>query len=99
MANFNLCNTGAGNQQIPTQFDARTKWPSCYTAKKIPEQGNCTASWAVSALSALTDRFCVADPASYAGLELSVLRARLFYPGNVTVKKLSKSCQAFLPTK
>ena len=36
----------AASLQIPTEFDARDKWPSL--RDEVLDQGNCASSWAVS---------------------------------------------------
>mmetsp|Transcript_35548 Transcript_35548/g.113501 ORF Transcript_35548/g.113501 Transcript_35548/m.113501 type:complete len:286 (-) Transcript_35548:208-1065(-) len=55
---------------VPDSFDARQKWPQCFTSP-IYNMGNCTASWAVASASALSNRFCVSDPSTYSELMLS----------------------------
>lgn len=47
--------------QVPSKFDAREKWPHCFN-NPVYSMSNCTASWAISAASALSNRFCIADP-------------------------------------
>merc|ERR1719433_2230662 len=55
---------------VPESFDARQKWPQCFNSP-IYNMGNCTASWAIASASALSNRFCVSDPAAYGELMLS----------------------------
>lgn len=55
---------------VPESFDAREKWPQCFTSP-IYNMGNCSASWAVSTASALSNRFCISDPDTYGELMLS----------------------------
>mmetsp|Transcript_127550 Transcript_127550/g.232205 ORF Transcript_127550/g.232205 Transcript_127550/m.232205 type:complete len:404 (+) Transcript_127550:1-1212(+) len=55
---------------IPESFDARQKWPHCFNSP-IYNMGNCTASWAIATASALSNRFCVANPEQYSELMLS----------------------------
>jgi cathepsin B len=42
---------------IPSAFDARTKWPSC--TKPIRDQAKCGSCWAFAAAETLTDNLCV----------------------------------------
>merc|ERR1719323_589393 len=55
---------------LPSRFDVREKWPQCFEYP-IANMGNCTASWAVSTASALSNRYCIASPVEYRGLMLS----------------------------
>merc|ERR1719356_1159524 len=55
---------------VPDSFDARQKWPQCVSSP-IYNMGNCTASWAIATASALSNRFCISDPATYSELMLS----------------------------
>ncbi|XP_038051444.1 cathepsin B-like cysteine proteinase 3 [Patiria miniata] len=49
---------------IPTEFDARTKWPNCPSIGRVNDQGRCRASWAFSAVGAMTDRQCIVHPSA-----------------------------------
>lgn len=55
---------------VPESFDARQKWPQCFNSP-IYNMGNCTASWAISTASALSNRFCVSTPSVFSELMLS----------------------------
>jgi len=57
--------------KVPTEFDARNKWSACFEGKEVYEGGNCTSSWATSAASVVTNRFCIADPVNLKDLVLS----------------------------
>jgi hypothetical protein len=35
------------NMTIPTDFDARIKWPKCKTIQQIRMQGGCGACWVI----------------------------------------------------
>lgn len=35
---------------LPTEFDARTKWPNCPTISEIRDQGSCGSCWALGAV-------------------------------------------------
>ena len=43
--------------KIPASFDAREHWPGCIGP--VLDQGTCGACWAVSAVSAMSDRLCI----------------------------------------
>lgn len=55
---------------VPESFDAREKWPVCFQ-NPIYSMGNCTASWAIAAVTSLSNRFCISDPDQYKDLMLS----------------------------
>ncbi|XP_058815036.1 cathepsin B [Topomyia yanbarensis] len=44
---------------LPESFDAREKWPGCPSLREVRNQGCCGSCWAVSAASAMTDRWCI----------------------------------------
>ncbi|KAL3083883.1 hypothetical protein niasHT_036454 [Heterodera trifolii] len=46
--------------RLMAKFDAREKWPECADfIGMVTDQGRCSSSWAISAASVLTDRFCI----------------------------------------
>ena len=47
------------NIEVPDHFDSRDKWPNCSSISKVWDQGNCESSWAVAAVSAMSDRHCI----------------------------------------
>jgi len=48
-------------KEIPTSFDARTKWASCKSIiGNITDQGSCGSCWAMAASGVLADRYCIA---------------------------------------
>mmetsp|Transcript_19072 Transcript_19072/g.44570 ORF Transcript_19072/g.44570 Transcript_19072/m.44570 type:complete len:392 (+) Transcript_19072:106-1281(+) len=55
---------------VPDNFDLRTKFPQCFSSP-IYSMENCTASWAIAAASALSNRFCISDPSEYGDTMLS----------------------------
>lgn len=59
-----------GDTYVPSYFDAREKWPDCFETP-VYESGNCTDAWAITTASALSNRFCIADPAKYKDTRLS----------------------------
>ncbi|XP_060520432.1 cathepsin B-like [Cylas formicarius] len=44
---------------IPEMFDAREKWPNCTSIGQVWDQGACGSSWAIAAVSAMSDRICI----------------------------------------
>ncbi|CAK9040063.1 unnamed protein product [Durusdinium trenchii] len=52
---------------VPRSFDARERWPHCFSG--VYDMGNCSSSWAIAAVSSMTDRLCIAQNER---LELSV---------------------------
>ncbi|XP_038052508.1 cathepsin B-like [Patiria miniata] len=46
---------------IPTEFDARTKWPQCPSIGRITDQGRCNAYWAFAAVEVINDRYCISQ--------------------------------------
>ncbi|KAJ8730065.1 hypothetical protein PYW07_017103 [Mythimna separata] len=44
---------------LPESFDARDKWPNCPSLNEIRDQGACGSCWAVAAVAAMTDRYCI----------------------------------------
>ncbi|KAK9872407.1 hypothetical protein WA026_017866 [Henosepilachna vigintioctopunctata] len=55
---------------LPRQFDSLREWPTYITA--IQEQGDCAASWAISAAAVASDRFAIVSK----GLETVQLSAQ-----------------------
>lgn len=48
------------NQEVPTSFDARTKWSQCGGISKIRDQSACGSCWAFGSVDSFQDRACVA---------------------------------------
>ncbi|VDM95551.1 unnamed protein product [Onchocerca ochengi] len=47
--------------RLPQQFDARLQWPLCWSVHQVPNQGGCASCWALSAVSVMSDRLCIAS--------------------------------------
>lgn len=52
-------NKGRRLQTVPTSYDLRTVYPGCSSLKTIRDQAGCGSCWAVSTMTALSDRFCI----------------------------------------
>lgn len=50
---------GRSIYRIPAYFDAREKWPNCPSIGEIFDQGSCLSCWAVGAVTAMSDRYCI----------------------------------------
>ncbi|KAF8563239.1 hypothetical protein P879_11406 [Paragonimus westermani] len=45
--------------ELPKSFDSREHWPKCPSIGKIYDESSCASSWAIGAVSAMSDRFCI----------------------------------------
>ncbi|KAH9633331.1 hypothetical protein HF086_004045 [Spodoptera exigua] len=45
--------------ELPDSFDPRDKWSKCTSLNEIRDQGACASCWAVAAVAAMTDRYCI----------------------------------------
>jgi len=50
------CNTGNKDTIVPESYSFREQYPNC--ARPIITQGNCSSSYSIAAISAITDRWC-----------------------------------------
>ncbi|PAV64213.1 hypothetical protein WR25_12548 isoform B [Diploscapter pachys] len=46
---------------IPESFDARLKWPLCWSIHQIFNQAGCGSCWSVSSAAVMSDRICIAS--------------------------------------
>jgi cathepsin B len=58
-----LCNTGNKDTIVPESFNFREEFPDC--ARPIYSQGNCSSSYAIATVSAITDRWCKNNQLNY----------------------------------
>lgn len=49
------------NAALPVEFDPRTAWPNCESIREIRDQSNCGSCWAFGAVTAMSDRICIAS--------------------------------------
>ncbi|KAF6771999.1 hypothetical protein AHF37_09241 [Paragonimus kellicotti] len=56
---------------IPTSFDSREHWPNCPSIRKIYDESSCASSWAIGAVSAMSDRMCIKTYKAPVPVELS----------------------------
>jgi hypothetical protein len=52
--------------RLPDEFDARAAWPHCPSIADIFDQSACGDCWAVSTVTAATDRLCITAGAAAA---------------------------------
>lgn len=50
------CNTGNKDTIVPESYNFREAYPDC--ARPIVTQGNCSSSYSIASISAITDRWC-----------------------------------------
>ena len=48
------------DEDVPSDFDARTNWPKCATIAKVRDQSSCGSCWAFGSTEAFEDAHCVA---------------------------------------
>lgn len=58
-----LCNTGNKDTIVPDTYNFREEYPNC--ARPIANQGNCSSSYAIATVSAITDRWCRSNELSF----------------------------------
>lgn len=49
------------NVELPTNFDAREKWPDCPTINEIYDQARCGSCWTFGVATTASDRTCIHD--------------------------------------
>ena len=60
------CNTGNTAPILPDSYNFREEYPMC--ARPIQTQGNCSSSYAIASVSAITDRWCRSNQVDYPDL-------------------------------
>ena len=60
------CNTGNTAPILPDSFNFREEYSMC--ARPIVTQGNCSSSYSIASISAITDRWCKNNPEDYPDL-------------------------------
>lgn len=58
-----LCNTGNKDTIVPDTYNFREEYPNC--ARAIVNQGNCSSSYAIASVGAITDRWCRSSELSF----------------------------------
>lgn len=58
-----LCNTGNKDTIVPETYNFREEYPNC--ARPIINQGNCSSSYTIATVGAITDRWCRANDLSF----------------------------------
>ena len=58
-----LCNTGNKDTIVPETYNFRTEYPNC--AREIVNQGNCSSSYTIATVGAITDRWCKSNDLSF----------------------------------
>jgi len=52
------------NVAVPDSFFSRTNWANCPTISQIRDQSTCGSCWAFGAVTAMSDRLCIASKAA-----------------------------------
>lgn len=60
------CNTGNKDTIVPESYNFREVYPNC--ARPILSQGNCSSSYSIAAISAITDRWCKSNDVDFPDL-------------------------------
>lgn len=50
-----------GAPELPQSFDSREAWPKCTSIREVRDQSNCGSCWAFGAVTAMSDRICIAS--------------------------------------
>jgi cathepsin B len=57
------CNTGSKDTIVPESYNFREQYPNC--ARPVLTQGNCSSSYSIASISAITDRWCRSNELEY----------------------------------
>lgn len=60
------CNPGNKETIVPESYNFKTEYPNC--ARPVFTQGNCSSSYSIAAVSAITDRWCRSNDVEYPNL-------------------------------
>jgi len=60
------CNTGSKDTIVPESYNFREAYPNC--ARPVLTQGNCSSSYSIASISAITDRWCRSNELEYPNL-------------------------------
>ena len=52
---------GYDASSLPENFDSREAWPKCASIREVRDQSNCGSCWAFGAVTAMSDRICIAS--------------------------------------
>ncbi|KAL0841309.1 hypothetical protein ABMA28_015023 [Loxostege sticticalis] len=58
---YEISGSESEDDTLPENFDVRLRWPNCSVLNNVRDQGSCGSCWAVAAVGAMTDRFCISS--------------------------------------
>ena len=66
MLQKNVSSLAGPVESYPKNLDLREKYPNCPSIRSVRNQGGCSSCWAFSAMTALSDRYCIAQKSNTA---------------------------------